>query len=95
MTVQAFRDCIVYERKEKALGRYDVDVEPDNDGVMESFFGHTRYDEVSDEDIFKAYTFMSEDRDGDGPHLPLSKCACCDKEESMHGGEMENCYVRY
>lgn len=53
MTVQAFHDAVAFERKEKALGRYDVDTEPDNDGVMEMWFGHTDYDKVTDEDIFK------------------------------------------
>ena len=53
MTVQAFHDAVAFERKEKALGKYDVDTEPDNDGVMEMWFGHTDYDKVTDEDIFK------------------------------------------
>ena len=60
MCAQAFRDCVAYEKKEKALGLYDVDNAPDYDGLLEMFFGHNRYDEVSDDDIFKSLKFMND-----------------------------------
>ncbi|KAL7552087.1 hypothetical protein ACHAWF_015299 [Thalassiosira exigua] len=88
MTARAFRDAVAYERKEKALGRYDVDVEPDNDGVMEMFYGHDRYEELSDEDIHRAFSFMAQGCLGDvdgSPHLKLGTCGFCDAEEKMHG----------
>lgn len=74
MEMQAFHDAVAYEKKEKELGRYDVDNAPDMDGIMEMFFGHNRFEEVSDDDIFQALSFMSNDQDGDGPPLELRKC---------------------
>ena len=35
MTTQAFHEAVAFEKKEKALGRYDVDNDPDMDGVLE------------------------------------------------------------
>jgi hypothetical protein len=40
MSVRAFRDVVGYERKYKALGRYDVETEPDYDGVMKMLLGN-------------------------------------------------------
>ena len=85
MAMQAFHDAVAYERKEKALGRYDEETAPDFEGTLEMFFGHTRFDEVDDNDIFKALKFMSDDRASEGNPLELRKCGCCDKEESLYG----------
>lgn len=87
MAMKAFRDMVVYEKKEKALGRYDCDTEPDFSGVLEGFLGRGDIDKVDDDDIYKALLFMTDDLDSrdEGPALKLHKCGHCDKEESMHG----------
>lgn len=84
MAVKAFRDAVAFEQKEKRLGRGD-DL-PDYDGVISVMIGHNRYDQVSDDMIFKALRFTSGCVGGDDtPQLELRVCECCDKEESMHG----------
>lgn len=84
MTVQAFRGIVAYEKKYKALGQYDADAMPDYDGVFRAFFQHDRYDEVSDDDIFKALTFFGKDQDP-APAGELRTCGYCESEESMFG----------
>mmetsp|Transcript_25396 Transcript_25396/g.54946 ORF Transcript_25396/g.54946 Transcript_25396/m.54946 type:complete len:507 (+) Transcript_25396:78-1598(+) len=84
MAVRAFRDAIAYEKKLKALGQYDVDSMPDFDGVMEVFFHHKRYEEVPDDDIFKALTFFGEGRDP-APAGELRVCGYCESREDMFG----------
>jgi len=86
MAVQALRSAFAHEKKEKALGRYDLDGNsPDYDGIFEMFIGHNNYEEVSDAELFNVLNFMSEDRDREGPPLKLRQCGCCDKMETMHG----------
>ena len=85
MTTKAFRDVIAHERKYKALGKYDTETEPDFDGTMEMFFGHNRYDQVSDQDLFKAFVYMNSESIDSDPVLKLKKCGRCDAEEKMHG----------
>lgn len=84
MSVQAFRDVVAYEKKMKSLDQYDVDEQPDYDGVIQVFFGHDRYDEVSDDDIFKALSFFGKNPDP-APATKLRECGHCDKEEAMFG----------
>ena len=51
MAVKAFRDAVAFEKKEKRLGRGD-DIS-DYDDVIGVMIGHNRYDQVSDDMIFK------------------------------------------
>lgn len=86
MTMEAFREIVAYEKKEKALGRYDLDGEaPDISGIMEHFVGHDDFNQVPEQDIFRALIFMNENRGEPATPLSLSTCGCCEKKESMHG----------
>lgn len=85
MAVEAFRAVVKHEQKEKELGTFDEEGAADYDLVYESFFGHRRYDEVSDDDIFKALTFMCDSNRGESNQLELRSCGCCQRQEDMYG----------
>lgn len=87
MTMTAFHDVVRYEKKEKALGRYDVENSPDMDGMLECFFGHSDYDSIDDDDIYRVLSFMSNDVSKDGPQLKPRECGYwnCKNKEQMSG----------
>ena len=94
MAVQAFRDVVAHEKKEKRAGRFDDDQLLDYDAVAESVIGHKRYDKVSDDVIFKALgvltgynttTNTDSARGGVDHQIELRVCGCCDKKETMYG----------
>jgi len=88
MAGSAFREAVAFEKKEKKLGRYDLDgQDPDMDGIFEQFIGHNRYEEVTDDEILKILVYMNKMMSGsdDEPQLKLRVCGCCDKKETMHG----------
>lgn len=87
MTMTAFHDVVRYEKKEKAAGRYDVENSPDMDGMLECFFGHSNYDSIDDDDIYRVLTFMSNDASKDGPQLKPRECGYwnCKNKEQMSG----------
>lgn len=87
MTMTAFHDVVRYEKKEKALGRYDVENSPDMDGTLECFFGHSDYDSIDDDDIYRVLTFMNNDASKDGPQLKPRECGYwnCKNKEQMRG----------
>jgi len=86
MAVEAFRQIVSFEKRQKVLGvEYEM---ADYDGVLERFFNHNRYDEISDEDIFKvlSYTTTSSKKSEDiVESSELRACNFCDSVEEMLG----------
>jgi len=87
MAMTAFHDVVRYEKKEKAAGRYDVENSPDMDGMLEMFFGHSDYDSIDDDDIYRVLSFMNKDCSKDGPQLKPRECGYwnCKNKEQMSG----------
>ena len=81
MATKALRSVISYEQSEKARGTFpeDDDNVPDYDYVLSSVIGHGRFEEVTDDTLFNALRFTSEERPSSSPQLQPRECGCCAK----------------
>lgn len=81
MAMKALRSVISYEQNEKARGTYPEgdDSYPDFDFVLSMLIGHNRFDEVTDDILFKALRFTSEERPSAAPQLQPRECGYCGK----------------
>lgn len=87
MAMKALRSVISYEQNEKARGTYPEgdDSYPDFDFVLSMLIGHNRFDEVTDDILFKALRFTSEERPSAAPQLQPRECGYCGKVEQLRG----------
>ena len=82
MAMEALRSVISYEQNEKARGTYPEgdDSYPDYDYVLSMLIGHNRFEEVTDDVLFNALRFTSEERPSAAPQLQPRACGFCGKE---------------